>query len=98
MVVLLGLVPEVNKFALLDNAYRHNNKHSIRISTAHFLPMLGGGTGGKVAHSAVADVYDVSTGESKSWRSALSEGRWGLACATVKGAIHFAGGKVRASL
>lgn len=54
----------------------------------------GGGTGGKVSHSAVADVFDVSTGEAKSWSSALSEGRWGLACATVNGAIHFAGGKV----
>jgi hypothetical protein len=54
----------------------------------------GGGTGGNEPHSATADVLDAKSGKVVSHPTALSEGRWGVTCATAGDIVHFAGGKV----
>lgn len=54
----------------------------------------GGGKGGNDPHSATADVLDATSGNVSSNPKALSEGRWGVTCATVGDTVHFAGGKV----
>lgn len=57
----------------------------------------GGGRGGNEIHSATADVLDAIGGNVSSNPQALSEGRWGVTCATVGDTVHFAGGKVMES-
>ena len=57
--------------------------------------MAGGGTSGVTPHSRVADIIDTSNNYTFSTHAtALTNGRWGVACAAVNGRAYYLGGKV----
>ena len=64
---------------------------------SNMVAMAGGGTSGTGHHSRVGDVitFDTDGGmHMQSSSTALSEGRWGIACAAAGGNVYFMGGKV----
>jgi len=63
-------------------------------ATESLAVFAGGGQRGDLPHSRTADIVDAATGKVTSQPNALSTGRWGITCATVKETIFFAGGKV----
>ena len=83
--------------------------HTLRLSEARgwvstcavgsLVVMAGGGTSGVRPHSRVADIVDASDPDLRvrTHAAALTNGRWGVACAATAGRAYYLGGKVTVS-